>query len=127
MTSSIIIARLLGSFLCVIGLSALLNPKGFKIVSQEFIETRSLIVVAGILAFIPGLAIVNFHNVWVWEWPVLITVFGWILLLGGVLRIIFYERLMRLGQKIVPREWSLKVGGIFMLILGAFLTWKGYF
>ena len=40
----------------------------------------------GMILFIAGLAIVRAHNVWVRGWEVLVTLAGWMLLLGGTLR-----------------------------------------
>lgn len=32
---------------------------------------------SGFFALVMGLAIVNAHIVWVMDWPVIITIFGW--------------------------------------------------
>ena len=47
----------------------------------EFIGSRALIYVAGVLAFMPALALVLAHNVWVADWRVLITLIGWFALI----------------------------------------------
>lgn len=40
----------------------------------------------GAILFVAGLAIVRAHNVWTWLWPVIITLVGWIALIGGLWR-----------------------------------------
>jgi hypothetical protein len=48
---------------------------------------RPLILITGVLAMTAGLAIVNTHNVWMLGWPVIVTLFGWALVIGGAVRI----------------------------------------
>ena len=33
-----------------------------------------------------GLAIIRAHNRWTWRWPVIVTLTGWIALIGGLWR-----------------------------------------
>jgi uncharacterized membrane protein YhaH (DUF805 family) len=42
----------------------------------------------GTLLFVAGLAIVRAHNHWTRGWPVLITLVGWIAMLGGLGRMV---------------------------------------
>lgn len=45
----------------------------------------------GLLLFIAGLSIVRAHNYWTTSWPVLVTLTGWIAILGGLDRMFFPE------------------------------------
>jgi hypothetical protein len=40
---------------------------------KEFIGSRALIFITGVLALLAGLIVVNAHNLWVPDWRVLIT------------------------------------------------------
>ena len=51
-------------------------------------------MIAGYAAFVPGLAIVYFHNRWTRGWPVLVTVMGWLSLVVGLLRMVFPTQLI---------------------------------
>ena len=42
-----------------------------------------------ILTLVLGLAVVAGHNVWVADWPVVITLFGWILVVKSTLFLLF--------------------------------------
>ena len=58
----------------------LVNRAGYHAHSaKEFLKSRALIYLAGVLTLIPGLALVLVHNVWAVDWRVLITLFGWLL------------------------------------------------
>ena len=55
--------------------------------AEEFLRSRALIYLSGLLTMTAGLAIVLTHNVWVADWPVLITMLGWLATIGGAVRI----------------------------------------
>jgi uncharacterized membrane protein HdeD (DUF308 family) len=49
----------------------------------------ALVLVSGVLSFVAGLAVVRVHNHWAADWAVLVTIFGWLLLIGGLVRMLF--------------------------------------
>ena len=103
MPTSILIARLIGPILVVVGLAGLINSKLLQDLGREALASRSLIFFAGILALLAGLAVVNTHNVWSSGWPVLITLFGWLAIAGGILRIGFPGLTKSLAQEVATR------------------------
>ena len=127
MNSSVIIAQLIGPTMLLMGISLFTNIAGIEKIGREFMESRALIMMAGMMAFIPGLAIVNFHNIWIMAWPVVVTLFGWLLVVAGIMRIIFYDQLRVMGKKMLGHSGFIKIAGAFLLILGGFLSYKGYF
>lgn len=126
MYPSLFLAQLIGPTLLVIGLGMIVSRDAYRTMAQEFLGSRALIYIAGILAFVPGLAIVLTHNVWVAGWPVIITLFGWLALLGGIFRLIFPQEVTRIGSRIIAMPSALTVGGIVVLALGAVLSFFGY-
>ena len=126
MQSSILIARLLGPLLVVAGLTMLANPKDPLEVARQFLASRALIYLAGILALLAGLAIVNTHNLWVADWPVVITLFGWLAILGGILRIGFPALTKSIGEKMLARPSQLRIIGLVQAALGVFLMYVAY-
>ncbi len=64
MQTSVLIAKLIGPILVVAGITALINPKAIHEIGREFLASRALIFIAGFLALLGGLAIVNTHNLW---------------------------------------------------------------
>jgi uncharacterized membrane protein HdeD (DUF308 family) len=65
--------------------------------AEQISQDPALILVSGILLFIAGLAIVRIHNFWTSGWPVLVTIIGWLAVLGGLARILFPTRLAALA------------------------------
>ena len=82
----------------------------------------------GALGFTAGLAIVLTHNVWVWGWPVIVTILGWLMMLRGAVRILVPQQLGDLGARMLRRSPNLlPIGGVVALVLGAVLCFFGNF
>ena len=73
-----------------------------------------------------GLAIVNTHNVWVLPWTLVVTLFGWALLVGGVLGIVAPGVVEHVGGSLPARPGMTRAWGVAWALLGAFLAFKGY-
>jgi hypothetical protein len=90
-------------------------------------QVPMLIVISGYVAFVPGLAIVYFHNRWTGGWPVVITLFGWLSLVVGLIRLVFPMQLAGIMAKAAPTlPGVLPVIGIVFLLIGGFLSFKAY-
>ena len=126
MHTSMLIAKLIGPILAVAGLATFVNPKAFHEMGREFLASRALIFIAGFLALLGGLAIVNTHNMWIAGWPVIITIFGWAAIIGGILRMAFPALTKSIGEAMLAREAVLRVASGVQVLLGAFLMFMGY-
>jgi len=127
MATSILIAKLIGPILLVAAIAMLANTKDLQELAQGFLNDRALIYLSGILAMLAGLAIVNNHNVWAVSWPIIITLFGWASLVGGVFRIALPGTVQTVGRAMLERQTLMRVSGVIWVLLGAFLTYVGYF
>jgi cadmium resistance protein CadD (predicted permease) len=124
MTPSIFIARILGPVLLIIGIGLLLEGDAFRAMAGEFVRDQGLIYITGILTLAAGLAILNVHHLWTRDWRVLITIFGWLFLVGGIMRILAMSMAQRVGESVIAHQrWPL-AGAIVTLALGAFV-WDG--
>jgi uncharacterized membrane protein HdeD (DUF308 family) len=81
-----------------------------------------LVYLNGTLLFIAGLAIVRDHNRWKCGWPVLVTLVGWLLILGGLIRMFAPVFAQQEAQHTTPVYVGLLIG----LAAGVFLTFKAY-
>lgn len=111
----------------VIGLGLLINREGYRTMATEFLGSRALIYIAGLLALIPGLALVLTHNVWTADWRIIITLFGWLAVIGGVFRLLLPQQVTEIGQLMLASRHYMLIGGIVTLMLGAILSYFGYF
>ena len=114
MQNSIFLAQLLGPCFLVVGIGLMLNADGYRAMAREFLKSRPLIYLAGLLAIAPGLAVV-------------LTIFGWLGFIGGAFRILFPAQVTEVGERILDSRVGLYVPSIITLLLGAVLSYYGYF
>jgi hypothetical protein len=127
MTTSKIIAALLGPTLVAAAISLLVNIGTAPMIVGELSQSPALVMIAGYAAFVPGLAIVYFHNRWTGGWPVLITVMGWLSLVVGFLRMVFPTQVATLATKIAPSATGFfPVIAVVFLLIGGLLSFKAY-
>ncbi|ODR96755.1 hypothetical protein AUC69_14310 [Methyloceanibacter superfactus] len=126
MSTSTYIARLIGPLFLIMGLGMVVEGDTVRALSQEFLSNLSLIYLAGMLALVAGLAIVNAHNLWVADWRVLITLLGWLSIAGGIFRLLFPGKVQALGTGLVASPAAMIMGGIIVLTMGAILSFVGY-
>jgi hypothetical protein len=125
-TTSIFLAKLIGPFALVVGLGILINRTTMRAVADEFIRNRALIFLAGLITMPAGLAIVLTHNVWVADWPVLITVLGWLATITGAFRLIAPQDAIRFGRRVYDQPNGPLVGAAIWAGIGAILCFFGY-
>ena len=126
MHSSLFIAKIIGPIYIVFGVGLVLNPKIYQRVIEEFLNGYAIRYLAGFLALVFGLLIVQVHNVWEFHWAVVITIMGWMGIIKGVLLTVFpdvHDQTIReIHQEHSPPESPIGRH----LCLGIFLTIMGY-
>ena len=126
MNTSILIAKYMGPVMLVAGLSFFINRKNLRAIFEDFMSSPGLIFIAGFIALVLGLTLVIFHNHWIAGWPVLITIYGWLALAGGVMRIVFPDVAIKMGRAMMQRDGLLLTSGAANILLGLFLTYMGF-
>jgi hypothetical protein len=118
------IASLMGPALVAFSIAVLLQRDQLPAMLDEIGRAPTLILIAGLSTFVLGLAVVRFHNVWK-GWPIVVTIFGWLMVGGGLLRMFAAHALIASAKSwisgpVVPTELA-----IFGLV-GLFLTYMAY-
>jgi hypothetical protein len=126
MSSSKLIARLLGGMLFVSGVGILLNSDGYRATAEEFLRGVGLIYMSGVMALLGGLAIVNVHNMWTRDWRLLVTLIGWFAVIDGTLRVAVPQFIATFDAWYLGQPGFLVGSAFVVLALGAFLCFKGY-
>ena len=80
MTDSKQLAGLIGPTMFALGVTEAINMDVFAN------QVATVVYLNGAILFLAGLAIVRAHNLWTWRWPVIITLTGWVALVGGLWR-----------------------------------------
>jgi hypothetical protein len=124
MEVSLFLAKLLGIYLLIIAVVAIANKRQVMIFIKDILSSPGLLAVLGIFNILLGLAIVIIHPIWEWNWRGLITLFGYLSIIKGIVRFGF-PNLCRLDLKTFEKGywiiWPL------LLILGVYLTYAGFF
>jgi len=126
-TPTIFLGRLIGIFAIILSLSMLMHRQPFSELVIAMLQDRPLLFLIGIITAIAGLAIVLSHNVWSGGvLPVLVTLFGWITLLRGLL-VLFVapEVIVSLLDTFHFEEYS-HLYAMAPLLLGLYLTYAGF-
>ena len=126
MSTSIFLARLIGPVMLMIGLAVFANQRGFRDLAEEFMASRALMFLAGIIVMPAGLAIVLTHNVWTADWRVLITIFGWLNVVGGALRLVGPPFLVKTGRAMLKQPHFTLVAAAIWAVLGLLFCFFGY-
>ncbi|HEX6866705.1 MAG TPA: hypothetical protein VF122_05700 [Caulobacteraceae bacterium] len=124
MDRSRFIAGLVGPTLAAMAASILVNGGMIADMARQLSQDYALIFISGVITLPIGLAIVSAHNVWR-GWPVIITLFGWLAVIGGAVRILFARQLADAVPGVVAGSAPMAVAAVLLLI-GLFLSWKAY-
>ncbi len=127
MTISVFMAKIIGPFCIAAGLGIMFNAKTYQRVIEDFFRNSALIYLGGVFALLFGLLIVLTHNIWVANWTVIITVFGWLALIKGIWLIVLPNTLGKITGFYSRKTGLLVIHSVIMLVLGLYLTIMGYF
>jgi hypothetical protein len=127
MDTSIFLAKLMGPIFVIIGVGLFLNRERYLAVVDEVILSKTLLYVFGVMALTGGLAILLTHNVWVWDWPVVITIIAWLMVVRGSLRIVIPQQIEAIAKGMTDQlPTLLLISDMIVISVGLFLSWKGY-
>ena len=126
MQPAVFIARLVGPAFVAVGLGILLNGPFYTSLLAEATRSPTLIYFSGLISLIPGLAILNVHRTWTSDWRVIITILGWLLVIGGVIRIVLPATTAALAADLHSKPAVLLFVSAIVIVVGGFLTFFGY-
>ena len=69
---------------------------------------------------------VRVHNVWVADWRIIITLAGWFSVFGGIVRMLMPEQSAAVAMPVVGNRAGTMTSGALFLLLGVYLSLKGY-
>jgi hypothetical protein len=127
--TSLFLARLMGPVMLLTALGLLTNRTGFQRLAREVMASEALIFLGGVLATTAGLAIVLTHQVWS-GWPLVVTLFGWLMLLGGAMRLVMPGVVKSMGGAFLGDGAGARTFWMLASLLyagiGAYLCYLGY-
>ncbi len=109
----------------VAGLAVMLRHEDVEKMVKNMKKNYLTVFMFGFVALIMGLLIVVSHNIWALDWPVAVTLIGWLVVLKGLV-IIFFSGKYNHFQKIVSKTWMVfLMSGISfgLAILFGYIGW----
>jgi uncharacterized protein YjeT (DUF2065 family) len=104
----------------------LVNPQFYKKMFEDFIESPSTLYFGGVTALAVGYLILAFHNTWTKDLSVIITIFGWLALIKGIVILIQPKIIIALSKAMVKKRSFLKIEAIAVIILGLAFSFLGF-
>jgi hypothetical protein len=126
MANSKTIAGLIGPTLIALAAATLINLGSISTLVESVSHDPALVMVSGVLSFVAGLAVVRVHNHWARDWTVLVTILGWLLLVGGLVRLLFPIWLAGMAANFAQSTGLIAGEAVVFLVIGAFLSYKTY-
>ncbi len=126
MEMSIFLAKVFGIYLIAMGVVAPLRHKDLIPAIEQLAGDRALVYIMSIFVFILGVVLVLSHNVWVADWPVIITSLAWLVFLEALVYLLLpFDVVARLFRWFNRPGWYMG-GGAASLLLGIYLAGKGF-
>ncbi len=126
MTTSQFIAGLIGPLFMAIAAFMVVRRNTFLDFAKAAAKDRPLIFFAGAILLVSGLAIIQIHNLWVADWRIIITLIGWLSVLGGIVRIFSPEFAQSIVDEIKPDHPAVIITAAAYFALGTYLTAKAH-
>ena len=126
MSTSVFLARLIGPVMLLIGLAVFANQRAFRELAEEFLASRALIFLSGLLIMPVGLAIVLTHNIWAADGRVMITLFGWLNAIGGAVRLVAPTYVIEAGRAMLKRPYFVPAAAAIWVVLGLLFCVFGF-
>jgi len=125
MDISIVLAKIIGIYFLVVGLSLLINKQFFKDMVKNLATDNTAMLIIAFITLILGSLLVIIHNIWVLDWRLIITIFSWMTFVAGIIRMLFPTRLMKLAGTFSSGHYF-SVVAIFSIVMGIILLYFGF-
>lgn len=125
METSLFLAKAFGIYLIIVCLSLIGNKRHYHLATVSVTEDPGLMLTTSILTLILGILLILFHNIWVADWRILITLLAWITFIKGGYRILFPHHIRKWNRIIENDVFYYSMFTLFLGI-GLFLLLKGF-
>jgi hypothetical protein len=121
---SIFLSKALGLYLLIVGSGMLINPR-IRSIFLDIMKNHTLLYMSDFMGLVMGILIVTSHNIWVFDWRLIITLIGWLTLVKGTLRVVFPHLGNPLFIKWMSCNAAYYTTVIVMILAGATIYYTG--
>lgn len=123
MDSAIMLAKIFGPFLAIVGLWMLIYRDNLMKVVTSMKSSPAALYMSALISLILGLFIIIHYNGWRMDIYTFVTLLGWVLFLRGLLGLFMPHVIVIFTSK---PSW-VKVMGVIPLVWGLILIWAGFY
>jgi len=125
METSVLIAKIISVIYLSFGVGLIFNTSFYKKGIEKLLDSASFTILAGMIAVIIGIVIIEFHNIWEKNWTIVITIIGWIALIKGILLLAF-PKSMVFFQPMFQSENLYKFLAPLVILFGLIFAYFGF-
>lgn len=126
MDVTIFLAKIIGVNFLIFGITLFINKTSFQSILKDFIAHPALILFGGFINLMLGTLIVISHNIWVYDWRVIITIIGWLLFIRGLVWLAMPSLMVKWVSSLTDYSKPLYIATIVNVILGIILCYYGF-
>lgn len=126
MSISIFLAKIIGLYFIIIGLFTLLRYQDLEAAVKSLVGQKGTILLLAIITLMVGLLLVVSHNIWVFDWRLIITLIAWLIFIGGIFRLFFQDNIVRIWMWWIDHKNYFLGTTIFFFLIGCYLAYKGF-
>lgn len=126
MESTILLSRVTGLYMIVMGVIMMTRREYFKMMINSVVDAPATRLMIGIIMFIAGLFWINLYQKWGSFGEGLLSFFGWVLILKSLLYINLSSEGMRKWIAAFNVDGRYRWGGLLAILLGLYLANLGF-
>ena len=126
MTLTLLLAKVIGIVLAVIGSAILVRRHYFLPIFAAYVEERLVRTTMSMIELLVGILLVVAHNVWSPLPAALITLLGWMAVLEALIYLFLPDRWVARFIATFNTSFFYVVGGLLAIVVGIYLTGFGF-
>ncbi len=124
MELSIFVAKIIAVTYIAISIGQFFGGITYKKMYQDIMGSSAFMVSMGLFGIVIGFLLIEYHNIWVWNWTVIVTIIGWAALIKGIMFLAFPNAL-KIFEPMFTGKF-LKVFPYFTLAFGLLMGYFGF-
>lgn len=125
-STTIFLAQLWGPAVLAMGVGVYVNRRYYQRIYRTVEKEPLALLLFGLAGMAAGITHIQAHNLWNSLPEIVVTVFGWLLLVKAAIFLIEPNIADRWGDKIATTK-LIPIVSVVAVVLGAYLSWVGYF
>lgn len=120
MEISLLLGKVIALFMIIMALYMIIKKKSVMKAADVMWKDEAGLVYMSTMTLIVGLLLVVSHKVWTADWRIIITIFGWAVLIKAVCVLFFPEKMKKLA-KMMSKDSYILVAAVLWFAIGLYL------